>query len=218
MIPSQTYTFSRTSLPKYSICRRTDPITLMPWWLAVIMRIRSSVSMSKMRHSFARSTCMSDCVAPVSNIAKTSVVGQDVLKSVGGGTPTCFTLTYVSGVARGLFITGRPYLSLSYALWEEIIATSFESMLPKILLTNPSGIWSVISFVVSSSSMAFNMPGLRTRCPYRSMKILWSPLKWVLQFQNGVILHFLHLRSNVALVRYACWPLGNAGGCVGRLW
>ena len=64
-------------------------------------------------------------MAPVSNIANTSVVGQDVLKAVGGGAPTCFTFTYVSGVALGLFISGSPYLSLSYASCEEIIVTSF---------------------------------------------------------------------------------------------
>ena len=147
---------------------------------------------------------MSDCVAPVSNIAKTSVVGQDVLNLVGGGVPTCFTLTYVRGVALGLFIRGRPNLSLPYASCEEIMVMSLAFMkLVNNLLTNPSGMCSLSSFVSSSSSMALKLPCLRTKCPYRSMKVFWSPLKWALQFQNGVMLQALplHLKSNVCLGR-----------------
>ena len=169
-----------------------------------MMWIRSPVSMSKMRHSFAKSACIRDCVAPVSNIANTSVDGHDVLNLVGGGTPTCFTVTYVRGVAPGLFIRGKPNLSLPYASCEEIIVMSFAFIkLANNLLTKPSGIRSSFSLVESSSSMALKLPGLRVRCPYRSMKIFWSPLKWVLQFQNGVILQdlTLHLRSNVGLGR-----------------
>ena len=147
---------------------------------------------------------MSDCVAPVSNIAKTSVVGHVVLNCVGGGAPTCFTLTYVRGVALGLVIRGRPNLSLPNASCEETMATSLAFMkLANNLLTNPSGGCSLLSFVNSSSSMALKLPGLRTRCPYRSMKVFWSPLKWALQFQNGVTLQALplHLKSNVGLGR-----------------